>query len=214
MPAEIKKISIKNQVYELVKARILTRAYKLNSRVNINALSEELNISNTPIREALSMLENDGLVTLSPGAGYQVFALTDKLVLELRETMSVFMIGGYFLCRFQDKAKTLADGLRRRLATQERMVGTSGASLELARTAIAFDRAFFSAADNSMLEKYSRTMIDKIVLVTYYDYRTDESEIERTFKEHAEMLKAVEDDDPERVETLIAKHFNRPIMIE
>jgi DNA-binding GntR family transcriptional regulator len=40
------------------------------------------------------------------------------------------------------------------------------------------------------------------------------NEPEKTYQEHVALLEAVEADDPERVETLIAQHFNRTVKTE
>ena len=53
----LKRISMRDQVYEIIKNRILSREYSLGEPINIVHLSKELGISNTPIREALSQLE-------------------------------------------------------------------------------------------------------------------------------------------------------------
>ena len=49
----IVKKSIKEQVYEEIRNRIITREYAPGSVLNISRLSEELGVSNSPIREAL-----------------------------------------------------------------------------------------------------------------------------------------------------------------
>jgi DNA-binding GntR family transcriptional regulator len=51
-------------------------------------LSEVLNVSRTPLREALKLLANEGLVDLLPGRGARVSALTPESVGELFEVVS------------------------------------------------------------------------------------------------------------------------------
>ena len=64
--------SLKDKAYEIIKERILTGAYEPNAMLNEIALSEELGISRTPIREALSDLEHEMLVTVLPKKGTKV----------------------------------------------------------------------------------------------------------------------------------------------
>jgi DNA-binding GntR family transcriptional regulator len=54
------------------------------SRLNIKAIAKKYNISITPVRDALQMLSQDGLVTIKPRSGYYVAALTLK---ELRDLL-------------------------------------------------------------------------------------------------------------------------------
>ena len=54
---KIKKNTMKNQAYEIIRKKILNQSYIPGEKISIASLTEELQISNTPIREALSMLE-------------------------------------------------------------------------------------------------------------------------------------------------------------
>ena len=88
----IQRITVKDQIYEIVREKILTQEYELGSKINMLELSKELNVSNTPIREALSMLERDGLIINKPNAGPSVVDFTEssfKTVSLLRDRKSV-----------------------------------------------------------------------------------------------------------------------------
>ena len=52
---KIKKNTMKNQAYEIIRKKILNQSYIPGEKISIASLTEELQISNTPIREALSM---------------------------------------------------------------------------------------------------------------------------------------------------------------
>ena len=54
--SELIRVSMRQQIYDIIKKRILSQEYDLGAPINIVALSKELSISNTPIREAVSML--------------------------------------------------------------------------------------------------------------------------------------------------------------
>ena len=49
---ELIRVSMKQQIYEIVKGRIMDQTYPLGLPVNIVSLSKEFGVSNTPIREA------------------------------------------------------------------------------------------------------------------------------------------------------------------
>ena len=70
--ATIIKTSTKDQVYDIIKEKIFLQEYDLGDTINITALSSELGVSNTPIREALSKLEAEGLVTSSMSSKVRV----------------------------------------------------------------------------------------------------------------------------------------------
>jgi DNA-binding GntR family transcriptional regulator len=64
------RITLSDEVYESIKALIMDHALAPGSRVTIDAISRQLDVSPTPVREALARLESDGLVVKRPMAGY------------------------------------------------------------------------------------------------------------------------------------------------
>jgi len=63
---------LSDDVYEAVKGLIMDSIVEPGTRLNIDALTRELGISQTPIRESLARLESDGLVIKEPLRGYRV----------------------------------------------------------------------------------------------------------------------------------------------
>ncbi|MEU0572609.1 GntR family transcriptional regulator [Nonomuraea sp. NPDC005983] len=71
-------------VYESVKSLIMDGELAPGTRVNIYAVARLLDVSQTPVREVLSALESEGLVTKEPLRGYSVAAvLTSGQVADL-----------------------------------------------------------------------------------------------------------------------------------
>lgn len=69
------RLTLSDEVYESVKALIMDHAIAPGGRVTIDAVSRQLDVSPTPVREALARLEADGLVVKRPMAGYTTTAL-------------------------------------------------------------------------------------------------------------------------------------------
>jgi DNA-binding GntR family transcriptional regulator len=59
-----------DEVYELIRADIMSLRIPPDTRISIDSLARELGVSQTPIREALSRLEATGLVTKQHFVGY------------------------------------------------------------------------------------------------------------------------------------------------
>ena len=76
--ASIQRSSMKDQVYELIKGRIYSQYYKSGEEIKILTLSKELGVSNTPIREALTMLVAEGLLTTSLNNKFRVIELNEE----------------------------------------------------------------------------------------------------------------------------------------
>src|SRR2546421_10358558 len=73
--------SVVDQVYAVVRARILSGELPGGSRLPQNSLAEELGVSRTPLREALRRLSTEGLVVLEANRGATVaqHGLSDML---------------------------------------------------------------------------------------------------------------------------------------
>lgn len=65
-------------VYDALKERIMDQGVEPGSRLNIDALAEQLGTSPTPVREALARLAAERLVLFEPFKGYTVQPLLDQ----------------------------------------------------------------------------------------------------------------------------------------
>ncbi|ETK33125.1 GntR family transcriptional regulator [Microbispora sp. ATCC PTA-5024] len=77
-PIRLRRSTLGDDVYETLRALILEHSMRPGDRVNIDALARELDVSPTPVREALARLESDGLVRKRPLAGYTVSPLLTR----------------------------------------------------------------------------------------------------------------------------------------
>jgi DNA-binding GntR family transcriptional regulator len=64
-----------DDVYEALKAMVMDHVVRPGDRVSIDGLARELEVSPTPVREALARLESDGLVVKEPLKGYRATSL-------------------------------------------------------------------------------------------------------------------------------------------
>lgn len=61
-----------DEIAATIRSRILSGSYGPGHRIRQEAVAGELSVSRTPLREALRMLEQEGLVVLRPGRGAEV----------------------------------------------------------------------------------------------------------------------------------------------
>ena len=72
--------SLKSKAYEFIKERILRCEYEPMSFLDVGAIADELSISRTPVRDAVSMLEQDELVQILPRHGIMVLGISADLI--------------------------------------------------------------------------------------------------------------------------------------
>lgn len=81
--------NLAEQVYEAIKEKILTGEYEDAQPLTELALSKELNVSRTPIREALKQLEAEELVELRPNRGAVVNGIRQSDIEDIYEIRSL-----------------------------------------------------------------------------------------------------------------------------
>nr|MBC7243735.1 GntR family transcriptional regulator [Chloroflexota bacterium] len=80
-----KPTALTDWAYGVIKEAILTLKINPGAQLHIDELAEQLNISRTPVREALLRLEQDGLVRIVPRVGFFVTGITKRDLEELFE---------------------------------------------------------------------------------------------------------------------------------
>lgn len=84
-----KKANLYKEVYEFIKNSIVHGNFAPGEKLKEIKLAEMLNISRTPVREALRKLETEGLVEIYPSQGAQVANLNKKTMTNLYECRAV-----------------------------------------------------------------------------------------------------------------------------
>ncbi|MEU4230128.1 GntR family transcriptional regulator [Nonomuraea sp. NPDC026600] len=76
------KISVRESVFQALKARLMDHDLEPGTKLSIDGLARELDVSQTPVREALARCESEGLVVRRPNTGYLVAPLLDRAALD------------------------------------------------------------------------------------------------------------------------------------
>lgn len=79
----IRPVSYRDQVVEQVRTAIIEGRLKPNDHITEMELTAELGVSRTPVREALILLQSEGLILLTPHRGAFVRAFDEKAVDEI-----------------------------------------------------------------------------------------------------------------------------------
>lgn len=78
MPRPARRVTLADHVYESIRTLLMDHAVAPGERINIDALARDLEVSPTPVREALARLESDGLVRKRPLVGYTAAPLLTR----------------------------------------------------------------------------------------------------------------------------------------
>ncbi|WP_314177165.1 GntR family transcriptional regulator [Streptomyces winkii] len=72
------KISVRESVFQSLMTLLMDLDLEPGTKLSIDGLARQLDVSQTPVREALARCESEGLVVRRPNAGYQVAPLLDR----------------------------------------------------------------------------------------------------------------------------------------
>jgi len=95
MPHSEATSTSKSRIYTRVRRSIIVGHRNPGERLDLEALAQSYGTSVTPVRDALQMLSQEGLVTIKPRSGYFVTHVTLKQlrdILELREILEIASI--------------------------------------------------------------------------------------------------------------------------
>jgi DNA-binding GntR family transcriptional regulator len=114
-----------SEVYAALRQSILDGDIAPGTRINIDAVSRRLGVSQTPVREALQHLEGDNLLVYYPGRGYSTTPLLS--LVELRSLFEFRLLVEPWAARSAavDRLSNPSAALRAELDALERQVADS-----------------------------------------------------------------------------------------
>lgn len=198
--------SLKQSVIERLRQSIVTGELELGQPLSERALAERLNVSKTPVREAIAQLRVEGLVLVYPQRGAYVFTPTNANVIEmceLRQALESAALKMAIERHPEETAKALE-------AIVARMAHAQKNNLRAAylKEDSLFHEAFFSCCGNSLMRETYDMQAGKIsALRTHLASRPGHTV--SSFAEHQAILKAVEKRDPARALAILDTHIGR-----
>ncbi len=207
--AIIQRTSMKDQVYELIRQRIYAQHYLPGEEIKILSLSNELGVSNTPIREALNVLAAEGLLSTSMNNKFRVVELNEEMNVELNETIKVLLTGGYLTAHKDGRDAGLEEMLKERFRRQKEILKT-GDDHEYLLSTISFDKSFVEITGNKKLIKMFDDNSYLFYLFIRHTIWKEEGNREKALSEHEQLIKAVSANDPKLVTELLEKHYDKP----
>lgn len=202
-------------VYEAVKELVMDQRIEPKTRVNIDRLARDLNVSPTPVREALARLESDGLVIKEPLRGYSIAPLLDLEAFEklyevrtLLEPHAARRAGQRANARAIRNLQRVIDEMR---STQAALGDQANGRFYRAYRRLAFQDAEFhelltTAAGNELLSETLARLRPHLHLYRLY-YNTGIGK--ETISEHQAILDAIKARDSERAAEAMVQHIEQ-----
>ncbi|GAA3315214.1 GntR family transcriptional regulator [Arthrobacter ramosus] len=194
-----------SDAYPSMRASILEGQIPPGTRINIDAVSRSLGVSQTPVREALQRLEGDNLVVYSPGRGYSTTPLLD--LAELRSLFEFRLLVEPWAARSAavDRLANPAGALGNELAAFRSAMQSAGDRRQdlVAHDARFHDTILAASGNNIVRHAFAQTHCH---LHTFRLYPADvDGAI--TVAEHSAIREAIQACEPEQAEAAMAEHI-------
>ncbi len=200
---ERKAIRLAEHVYQQLLDSIVSGALVPGDRVIQEQLAEAMNVSRTPVREALLRLEREGIMAEAGKRGFEVQALTEQTVRDIYEAREA--IEGYAARLLAEQAGPKA------LARVEAAMGktTSDGTVESAYEANRLaHRAVVAATDNAfLLDLFDSIWGRSIAMRIYADLYIARHGSAVLADTHRELLEALASGDGPRAEKTMVEHI-------
>lgn len=197
-----KPVSLADQVYERLEKDILLGNYGFKEILTEVQLCNDLGVSRTPIREAVSRLENENLV-ISTGKGIMVLGITEE---DLKDIFTVRMflepLVGRRCCE-NITDEELKD-LKETLELQEYYVEKKN-PMQIRSCDSSFHEKLYQYCGSRVIQSVLLPMHRKVQKFRQVSV-TNPIRANESMKEHKEILEAIESRDPAKAEQAVKKH--------
>ncbi|WP_247743406.1 GntR family transcriptional regulator [Shimia sp. R10_1] len=190
-----------NSAYSALLNEIRDGHLSPGDRLRETELAKRFNISRTPVREAIRLLEADGLVTHLPRVGATIRRLDYSEVMELYEMRVVLECTAARMA-----ARAASDVEIAELSAISEMLAQVGEGTEASRLNRQFHLALLNAAKNRFLTK-SMFNLQKAMLILGRTTLADPERYQNAILEHQAILEALTRRDGEAAETAMQDHI-------
>lgn len=199
------QLTVRDHVHRILRGSILAGRFGADEKVNERHLAEQFGVSTTPVKEALRLLEAEGLVETLPRRGVLIrynIGWAEEMILARAALES--MIGRLAARRMSDESKP---ALKATVKLME-VATASGNADEL----IALNETFHDQIHRASRCHYLARLIER---QQFYDasirrvIHSDPAERETALQEHSAIAEAIIAGDAERAEKQMRDHVVR-----
>lgn len=160
MNGPARRYLLSQQVYNYLKTNILNGVFRPDERLIENKLADKMGLSRTPVREAISKLEQEGLVYRLSMGGCAVSDVKEGEISEERSIPSVLLVYAVYLATLNSKKGDL-NILRSIMKSMEKHLKTNNKS-EFVRSVIRFCETLLLLSKNTWLSRIFNSLKENL----------------------------------------------------
>jgi DNA-binding GntR family transcriptional regulator len=190
---------------EILRQAILDGYFEPGERLDQDAITEELGVSRTPLREAIAALESEGLLEAKPHRGVFVARISKR---DIRDIFALRALLEAEVAR--QAASSIPDAVLDRLETALKGAqkaydgGNHVAQFEADRY---FHETLREFTENRLLKEVLDGLNNRISAVRRFAQTKPGPHIDQFAEEHLAVLQAIKKRDPEKAAALMRRHL-------
>ncbi len=204
----IERPTLARQAYAEIQNKILSGELAAGQRLLPDVLASALAVSQTPVKEALALLERDGLVTGTDRRASSVRRFTPQDVLEIYEARILLEVNAITTALEKGRIDPGFIGRLEEVAAAQ-LALFPPASKDVLVQIIALDRrlheTIMEAGGNRLLTEWHRSI--QLQLQTVRTYSLDNYDLERSRCEHRRILDALKAGDRGGIVSALRDHL-------
>lgn len=212
-PNKFDKMTFKEKAYVLIKNAIMFNKFRVEGIYSQDDICEEIEISKTPVREALLQLQNEGFVKILRGKGVQIVPVNNESAKDIIETRLLLEVNNaFFAASVLDDSdeleiKECLDNLKNCLISKD--------SNTLYVIDHAFHKSIAKATQNKIFYKQTCLILDNYLRFENKNVYNNLIDGKKVFKEHRLIAEAIFNRNPKNasrnMETHLIKSYNRTL---
>lgn len=203
-------LPLRDVVFNTLREAILRGDLVPGERLMELQLAAKLGVSRTPIREAIRMLEQEGLAITIPRKGAIVAGMTEKDmqdVLEIREALEELSV--QVACdKITDEE---VEKLQRNMKNFEHSL-KSGDLKKMAQADVEFHDVIYQATDNPKLINMLNNLREQMYRYRV-EYLKNPQNHEQLLKEHEAIYRGIVEKDKDAVTEMIRRHIRNQVAV-
>jgi DNA-binding GntR family transcriptional regulator len=203
----MKSESLAHKAYTEIRKKILSAQISPKTRLKEDFWAKKLQVSRMAIRETLTRLLGEQLVTLGPKGGYFVSSLTPEDIWQIRELREILELGALRLA--QEKITKEQIGRLEKICKDFTEMVQQGYYAGACEADLKFHETLMECSGN---EKLVNVYINSHIPLFHQRLtktNNSDDDYELTDKEHRAIVKALKDKDLPQAEKIMRAHFAR-----
>jgi DNA-binding GntR family transcriptional regulator len=176
----VKRESLTDQTARGIREAILDGTYALGQTLRENVLASRFGVSGSVIREALHILQGEGIIVTKPYCGRSVFSMTPQEFRELRHIRA--SLEGY--AAHLAATKISADSAEPiRAAAARFTAGPPSSYSDWVDRELGFHRAVWDAARNEWLVRQLNQCVVPVFALSILKFRTNDPDVQSLWRD-------------------------------